>query len=333
MILFRKTKDIMSLQLKMYLLIFGMFAILYGLFVIGGNLLGVGSILSYLILALLILVIQYFTSPFLISSMMRIKWVSEEEAPELHQMVKELSREAKIPKPKIGIASISIPNAFAFGRSLNDGRVCITEGIRNLLTKEELKAVLGHEISHLKNKDMVVMTLLSVIPLVMYWIAWRFLWGGFLDDRRERGLSILIGILAMIIYFLTNLLVLAGSRIREYYADEGSVKLGNPPRYLASALYKLVYSSAKMRGLPHCQNELRKIQALRGFFLNDINRSEEEIQELREVDKDLSGDIDEKELAILRRKKIKLSREEKIMEIFTTHPNTLKRIRRLAALA
>ncbi len=265
--------------------------------------------------------------------MMRVKYVSEKEEPELHKQVAELAKKAGIPKPKVGISQLSIPNAFAFGRSQGDGRVCITQGLRNLLNQNELKAVIGHEIAHIKHRDMLIITVLSVIPLIMYWIAWSFMWGGMLGGRRrDGGYAVLIGLGAMLLYFLTNLLVLYGSRIREYYADERSVKLGNHPQHLASALYKLVYSSAQAKRTRHGEEELRRVGAVRAFFLNDVERAWDEVRELKEVDRDLSGTIDQNELMLLRTKKPKLSGAEKMMEIFTTHPNMLKRIKHLSTL-
>jgi heat shock protein HtpX len=324
----------MGLQTKMWLLVVLMFAIVYGVLTGIGSYLGVGNATSYIILAVLLMGFQYLIGPSLVSMMMRVKYVSEKEEPELHRMVAELAQQAGIPKPKVGVSQLSIPNAFAFGRTQGDGRVCITQGIRRLLSKDELKAVLGHEIAHLKHRDMMIITLLSVIPLICYWIAWSFMWGGMLGGRREGGgFAALIGLGAMAAYFITNLLVLAGSRIREYYADESSVRLGNPPHHLASALYKLVYGSAQLQRSASGQKELHRIEGLRAFFLNDVGRAWDEIQELRAIDRDYSGTIDQNELLTLRSKRVKLGGGEKVAELFTTHPNMLKRIKRLAMLA
>jgi len=164
-------------------------------------------------------------------------------------MVAELAGSTHLPKPKVGISQLAIPNAFAFGKTQRDGRVCVTQGILNLLRKDELKTVLGHELSHVKHRDMVIITLLSAIPLVMYWIAWGTMWrGAFSGQRQGGGYAALIGLGAFLLYFITNLPVLYGSRIREYYADQGNVKLGNEPQRLASALYKLVYGNARFNG-------------------------------------------------------------------------------------
>ena len=324
----------MGLQMKMWLLVVLMFGILYGVITGIGSYMGVGSANIYIILAVLFMGLQYLIGPSMVSLMMRVKWVSEQEEPELHHQVAELAQRAGIPKPKVGVSQLLIPNAFAFGRTIRDGRVCITQGIHRLLSKDELKAVIGHEIAHLKHRDMMIMTLLSVIPLILYWIAFSLMWGGMFGGRRQGGgYAALIGMGAFLLYFLTNLLVMYGSRIREYYADERSVKLGNPPQHLASALYKLVYSSAQLKRDPRAQEQLKRAEGVKAFFLNDVSRALNEVRDLREVDRDLSGTIDQNELLTIRSQKVKLGKAEKMMEIFTTHPNMLKRIKRLATLA
>jgi heat shock protein HtpX len=323
----------MSLQLRIWMLIILMFAILYGVIVGIGTYLGAGNLTTYLILAIGITFFQYILGPSLVTAMMKVKWVSQTDEPELHKMIEELSQKAGIPKPKVGISQVAVPNAFAFGRSIKDGRVCVTRGIQKLLNKDELKAVLGHEISHLKHRDMVLITILSVIPLMLYWLAWRMMWGGMFRRREGGGSAVLIGLVAFVLYFITNLLVLYGSRIREYYADQGSVQLGNPPHQLASALYKLAYGSAKLKGSQMGQQTLHQVEGFRAFFLNDVAKAYQEFKDLKEVDQDLSGTIDPHELLALREKQIKVSAPEKMMEIFTTHPNMLKRIKALSSLA
>jgi len=323
----------MGLQTKMWLLVALMFGILYGVIVGIGSYAGVGSTSSYIILAILFVGLQYLIGPFLVARMMRVKWVSEKEEPELHRMVAELAQKAEIPKPKVGISQLSIPNAFAFGKSQGDGRVCVTQGIMRLLSKDELKAVIGHEIAHLKHRDMLIITLLSVIPLICYWIAWSFMWRGMVGGRGQGGYAALIGLGAMLAYFISNLVVLAGSRIREYAADERSVRLGSEPHHLASALYKLVYGSAQARRSRGGESDLHRVEGLRAFFLNDVGRAMDEIQELKAIDRDLSGTIDQNELLALRSKKLKLSGAERLAELFTTHPHMLKRIKHLASLA
>ena len=319
----------MWLQTRMFLLVAVLFAILYGVITGIGTWMGAGSAVSYIIIAVVFLGLQYLISPAIVGWSMRIKWVTEKEEPELNRMVAELAQEAHLPKPKVGISQLSIPNAFAFGRTQKDGRVCVTQGILKLLNKDELKAVLGHELSHVKHRDMAIITLISVIPLIMYWIAFSMMWGGASGGRRQGGgYAALIGFGAFILYFITNLLVLYGSRIREYYADLGSVKLGNMPHHLATALYKLVYGNARLRNSP----EMRKVEGVKAFLVNDPSRAWYEIRELSQIDRDMSGTIDYDELMQLRQKEVQLGTSHKLMELFSTHPNMLKRIKHLSTL-
>ncbi len=308
-----------SLTMRMMFILGALFGILYLVVAIVGQ----GTLIFNLTVAGAILLIQYLISPYIIEWTMRVKYVSQEEAPELHRMVEELAEKAGISKPKIGISDMPIANAFAFGRTVRDGRVVVTQEILKLLTRDELKAVLGHEISHIKNRDMIITTLVSVIPMILYNLAWLFMWG--FGDRENRGASILIGFLFMVLYFISNLLVLAISRVREYMADYGSVKLGNPPEKLASALYKLVYSSARKS-----EEELAATSSVKAFFLNDPNSSVYEIRELAQIDMNKNFTIDRSELEFLKNAKINVSLGEKIMELMTTHPNMLKRIKKLS---
>ena len=232
-------------------------------------------------------------------------------------------------KPKIGISKLQIPNAFAFGRTKNSARICVTQGILDLLNDEELKAVIGHEISHIKHRDVAIITLLSVIPMICYMIYISFFWGGmFSRGQRNSGGMIAIGFLALLVYFITSLLVMYGSRIREYYADLGSTQLGNQPHYLATALYKLSLGSAKIP-----RRALKQAEGMKAFFLNDPSRAMYEVRELKEIDIDMSGTIDQNELMILSTKTVKLNRSDKIMEVLSTHPNMVKRIKNLATIS
>lgn len=314
-----------SLQLRMWLLVSVLFGLIYAILVVlGTQFLHISGFYFYLFLSLAIMFIQYMLGPKIVEWTMRVKYIKREDSPRLFQMVESLSKRANIPMPKVGIAQIEIPNAFAFGRSIRDGRVCVTQGILNLLGDDELRAVLGHELSHLKNRDVLTITILSVIPMIMYRIAWQFLFFGRRRDSRN-GNTVLIGLTAFLFYFVTNLLVLYASRIREYFADRGSIALGNKPAALASSLYKLVYGSARMR-----PEALKESEGLKAFFVNDPSQARKEIRELSQLDLDKSGTIDQSELMLLQNKSIRLGFGDRMLEILSTHPNMLKRIKRLS---
>ncbi len=315
-----------NLYLRLSLILILFFGLIYAIIVVFSSLLGVTSLSFYIILALFIMGLQYLIGPKIVEWTMKVSYIKRKDAPQLFEIVENLSKKAKIPTPKIGISRWNIPNAFAFGRSLKDGRICVTEGILNILTKEELSAVIGHELSHLKNRDVLFITFLSVIPLILYRIALHLLFfGGYSRRRESQGYTALIGIGALLFYFISNLLVLYASRIREYFADKGSIELGNQPSLLASALYKLVYGSARIP-----RENLRELEGTKAFFLNDISKSRKEITELAELDLDKSGTIDPYELRELKRKEIRLSFADKLMEALSTHPNMLKRIKQLS---
>jgi len=307
----------------MMLLLTVLFAIVYAAVSWISYAAGITNFYFYLILSVGMMFVQYMIGPKIVEWSMHVKYVRREEYPRLYAVVESLAMKAGIPAPKIGIAQIPIPNAFAFGRGIKDGRVCVTRGILDLLDEEELKAVLGHELSHLKNRDVLTITLLSVIPMIMYRIAWQFLFYGRRRDSRGNGL--LIGLVAFLFYFITNLLVLYASRIREYFADKGSVELGNRPAALASSLYKLVYGSARIN-----KDLLKETEGLKAFFVNDPSRAINEIKDLSQLDLDKSGTIDPSELLLLRNKQVKLGLSDKLMEVLSTHPNMLKRIKRLS---
>ena len=314
----------MWLKLKMYAIMAVLFGIVYAMLTLAGAYLGVGNFMFYAVLATVMMAIQFMIGPKMVEWSMKVKYVSKSENPKLHQMVEELARKAKIPKPRIGISETNIPNAFAFGRWMSDSRVCVTKGILDLLSEDELRAVLGHEISHIKNRDVLVITLISVIPMIAWYLAWNFMFSG----GRDRGNTIVIGIAAFGIYMLTNLIVLYASRVREYYADRGSVELGSKPNHLASALYKLVYGSAKVS-----KHDLKQVEGMKAFFANDPSRAVMELKELKSIDSDMSGDIDEKELKALQRKSVSISQSDKMMELLSTHPNMVKRVHMLSLMS
>ncbi len=314
------------LQVRMWLLTATLFAIVYAVVVAAGTAMGFQDFYLYLMISITMMVIQYMIGPKIVEWTMHVKYVKKEEYPQLFKMVEDLSRKANIPAPRVCVSQVNIPNAFAFGRSIGDGRVCVTEGIMKLLNEEELKAVIGHELSHIKNRDVLTITLLSVIPMIMYRIAWHFMFFG--GRRNDRGANTaLIGMAAFLFYFITNLLVLYGSRVREYFADRGSIQLGNRPSALASALYKLVYGSARLD-----KEALKETEGLKAFFVNDPSRALSEFKELKQLDADRSGTIDSSELALLRSKTVKLNFGDKMMEVLSTHPNMLKRIKHLSQM-
>jgi heat shock protein HtpX len=313
-----------KLQIRMILATMILFALIYALVTLVGIFLGISGPLFYVGFALAIILIQYLAGPNLVGWSMKVQYVSPEEAPNLHRMIDELAMNAGIPKPKVGISEFSIPNAFAFGRTQRDGRVCVTRGLLNKLNEGELKAVLGHEISHIKHRDMIVMTLISAVPLVCYWLAWSTIFSSGDND----SYTAIIGIGAFAAYIIGQLLVLFVSRVREYYADQGSVEIGGEPHELASALYKLTYESSKAN-----KEQLKEVQGFKAFFVNDVSDAQNEIQELSQLDLDMDGSISQEELDSLKYDRVNIKTSSKVFELLSTHPNMVKRVKRLAELS
>ena len=309
-----------KLRLRMILTSVIMFTIVYFLIMIVGAYMGITSWKLYFGITLVISFIQYWFGPSLVKRSMNVRPLSEAEAPHIHQMVQELADAAGVPKPEIGLSEINIPNAFAYGRSSRSGHIAITRPILGLLDRDELKAVLGHEMGHIKHNDMIITAAVSLIPMICYYIALSFMFSG---DSRNGG-GIIIGILGYLFYLLGQVLVLFISRTREYYADEASVEYGNRPAALVSALYKLSYGAAR------CSKEtIDEVNTNRAFFINDVNNAKNDITDFQQIDFDGDGKISDEELRRLASADVKKSG---IMEIFSTHPDSLKRVKRLAEL-
>jgi heat shock protein HtpX len=310
-----------------------MFTIILGFLLFVGAALGYSgqSFINYTVIASLgMLFVQYLIGPKTVESSMKVRYVTENEDPNLYRMVEEQARKAGLKTvPKVGISPTPMPNAFAFGKSKGDARVCVTQGIRNLLSEDELKAVIGHEISHVKHSDMAIITLLSAVPMIAYYMYISSMYSGSMgsSNNRNSGSTAIVGILALVIYFITNLLVMYGSRIREYYADKGSAEIGNEPHQLASALYKLTYGTAKTS-----KAELQRVEGIKAFFVNDPTKARGDFNEITEVDRDMNGIIDRNELEAVRRGEVRVGASASVMELMSTHPNMLKRIKHLSKL-
>ncbi len=311
------------LKLRLFLAPVILFAILYLILTLVLSYFHIGYTFAYVGIAIVLVFVQYLLGPKMVEASMHVHYVSEQEAPKLHAMIADLAMKAGVPKPKVGISEINVPNAFAFGRTKKDGRICVTRGILRILDEGELEAVLGHEMSHIKHSDMIVMTLISVVPLICYYIFISMLF-----QDRDNGYGMIIGIGAFAAYVVGQLLVLFISRTREYYADQGSVDLGCKPHNLASALYKLVYGSATSN-----KDEIKEVEGFKAFFVNDVTDARNEINDLQQLDLDMDGKISEEELSRLRYSDTKVSTGQSVMELLSTHPNMVKRVKRLSELA
>ena len=228
-------------------------AILAVLFVSVGQLLGGrnGATMA-LIMAGVMNVVVYWFSDKIVLAMYRAKEVTEQEAPELHSIVRELVMRARLPMPKVYLMHNPAPNAFATGRNPEHAAVAVTTGIMGLLSREELTGVIGHELSHIKNRDILISTIAATIAGAISYLAhiaqWGMMFGGRRDGEDRNPLGSVLTIVMMILAPIAAMLIqMAISRSREYKADEGGASICGNPLALADALKKL---QAGIRRIP-----------------------------------------------------------------------------------
>ena len=221
-----------------------------------------------LTIAVVLVIVQFVMSDRLVLISMRAKVVTPEEAPKLHAIIDRLAMAARIPKPKVAISDMNVPNAFATGRSQKHAAVAVTTGLLTILSERELEGVLAHEMSHSASRDVQVMTYASFLSVVaatlMSLFFWSTLFGG-MHRSRDSGAGnymMIAYIVTIIVWFVSQLLIAALSRYREYAADRGAAALTGRPRDLASALQRI---SGTMTGLP--SNDLRRAESINAFFI------------------------------------------------------------------
>ncbi len=228
------------------------------------------SILSYLGVGLVFLVIlagamafiQYFFSDKLVLWSTRARVLAPEEYPELHMMVDRLATEAGIPKPRVAIVQSPVPNAFATGRNQKHAVVAVTDSIMRLLTPKELEAVLAHELSHVRNRDVLTLTIASFVAMIAAIIMQNFLFASLFSRRDESNPWIIVGLVSIVVYFVSQLLIMALSRYREFAADRGSAYITGRPRDLISALSKI---SGRMDYVP--REAKQQVETANAFFI------------------------------------------------------------------
>jgi heat shock protein HtpX len=228
-----------GLQARMVLTLFLLglvYAVLVGVLVAAG-----AGAVTIAIVAGALFLIQFFTSDKIALLSMGAREVSPEEAPQLHAMIDRLCMQASLPKPRVAVAQTQMPNAFAVGRSPKKATVCVTTGILDLLSPGELEGVLGHELTHVQNRDVMVMTIASFFASIAAFITQMGFWfGGAFDDRDNNGPGFLVVILvSAAVYVVSWLLLQTLSRYREFAADRGSAIITGRPSALISALYKI----------------------------------------------------------------------------------------------
>ncbi len=215
------------------------------------------------IVALVLLGAQLFASDKIALATLGAKEVSPAQAPELHGIIERLCVQANLPKPRVCVMDTSMPNAFAMGRSQKSATVCATSGILSLLEPAELEGVMAHELTHVINRDVMVMTLASFFATLAATIAQfaLFFGGGYGNSEEEEDIIVVV-LVSVAVYAVSFLLLRALSRYREFAADRGSAVLTGRPSALASALLKI---SGTMERVPN--QDLRKAETMSAFFI------------------------------------------------------------------
>ena len=267
---------------------------------------------------------QWLVAPYLIDAMYKVKEVSRSEYPHLYDVVQSISRRNGMKPPRVMLASIPIPNAFAYGSPIAGTRVAVTNGLLNNLEMEEVEAVVGHELGHLKHRDVQVMMFASILPAVFYFIGYSFMvssmFGGYQRSREQGSAGALIGVASLVIYWVLNLFVLGLSRLREYYADQFSVRnVGDGTRKLSEALAKIVTSTSALKKHSQWRGSVNGFKAL---MISDPDQAERSaLQAAKYFHRDA-----ELVQSILSRKVTTLDR---FTELLSTHPNIVKRLQAL----
>jgi heat shock protein HtpX len=279
--------------------------------------------LAVAILVTLWVFIEWLIGPYIIEWSYKVK-PADESYGWLHDIVERVAQKSKLRKvPKLMIADIPVPNAFAYGSWLTGPRIAVTKGILKVLKPDELEAVIGHEVGHLRHHDVQVITIISVLPAIVYAISQALYYSGWfssISGGRRNGenagfILILIAIIGFVVYFILNLLLLAFSRQRETYADyNGATVVNNGAMKLAVALVKINNAASQIRERdPSVVSASSKFKAL---LISDPEASKP---------MEISGDV----VMVYELARKDLTFSERFAELFSTHPHPVKRVKTL----
>jgi heat shock protein HtpX len=249
------------------LLYVGFAVVLFSVFKIG--------LAPMLLIVIGIAFFQYYTSDKLALAASGAKIVTPEEAPELHAMVERLCAMADLPKPRVAVVDTDVPNAFATGRNPKHAAIAVTTGLWHRLEPQEVESVLAHELSHVANRDVLVMTVASFFAMLAAMLT-RFglyagMFGGFGGGNRNNNnnqvpIWLIVFLVSVVVYAISFILIRTISRYREYAADRGSAIITGAPENLMSALQKI---SSGITQIP--QRDLREVQGMNAFFIVPTN--------------------------------------------------------------
>ncbi|MCL5949348.1 MAG: zinc metalloprotease HtpX [Candidatus Bathyarchaeota archaeon] len=291
---------------------------------------GIGfSLLTIGIFVVVLNIAQWLLSPYLVGAIYKVKEMPQNENLQLHQMVSDLSRKSGISKPKLMLSQISLPNAFAYGSPLTGSRVAVTQGLLKNLDDGEVEAVIGHELGHLKHRDVQVMMVVSFLPALFYYIGYSLMLSGVFGGGQRKneggGNNALIGIAFMAFSWILTLFTLYLSRLREYYADRHSAAIvENGAEKLSTGLVTIVQESKH----PTKQKDQQKgNSSYKALFISDPERANADAAELNANRITNKRDLLRETLAK------QPTSVDKFTEIFSTHPNIIKRLRALQEIS
>ncbi len=307
----------------------GTLAIIFGLstlvFAVVMSLAGVFDLITLGFLVVVINIVQWLAAPYVVGALYKVRELREDENPQLYQTIKNLSLKSEISTPKLMLAQIPLPNAFAYGSPLSGSRIAVTEGLLNTLDAGEVEAVVGHELGHLKHRDVQVMMVVSFLPALFYYLGYSLMVSMmYQGERRNEGGSALIGMAFMAFSWVLNMFILYLSRLREYYADRHSVTVvDGGAQKLSLGLAKIVNAS---RRVGRNQKGHQNLNAFKTLFISDPDRAISDAESMAAMrfpnGQDLVQDIISKEPTF----------GDNLIEAFSTHPNIVKRLRALQAL-
>jgi len=265
---------------------------------------------------------QWLISPYIIDALYRTRELPESENPKLHEMVENLSRKSGIKKPRLMLAQIPIPNAFAYGSPIAGNRIAITSGLQKTLENDEVEAVIGHELGHLKHRDVQIMMFVSLLPALLTYIGYSLMLSSmYRGQKNEGGGGALLGIVFMAFSWILNMFILYLSRLREYYADRHSTLIvDDGSRKLSEGLAKIVHETKNMKRI---RKDTQHLSAFKALFIADPDHADTDSIAISAMaassDRQLVREILSQKLTTI----------DRIAEIFSTHPNIIKRLKAL----
>ena len=292
---------------------------------------GYFNLLTVGVLVVLMNVMQWLLSPYLVGAIYRVKEIKDGENPKLQAMVSDLSKKSGISTPKLMLSQIQLPNAFAYGSPISGSRVAVTEGLLKNLDDGEVEAVIGHELGHLKHRDVQVMMVVSFLPALFYYIGYSMMLSGMFGGSTDRkngggGNNALFGIAFMAFSWILTLFTLYLSRLREYYADRHSaLVVENGAQKLSTGLVTIVQESKRV-GKPN-KDEKKSNSSYKALFIADPDRATEDFADLN------ANRIINKQDLLRETLAKQPTSADKFAEVFSTHPNIIKRLRALQEIS